>query len=180
MKKVLISLILIIVGIALGIFMSIKQQNDFYGYYSKTDKEISQNIEKSIELTSLNHYSKTVYNFKNVKQIFLIGPYSWRDNNFTKPFNNRIIVSHWQSLLAEEDKYLLIITNNESFLPIILWRGYSKDDFKKLETSLLTNKLCNQAQGAGSCKLDNPVNIDISNVGKGKTDITIKINTKEE
>lgn len=178
MKKILIGLSLIVIGVLLGVFIFAGHKDDFNGYYSKTDKEISQNIEKSIELTALNQYSKVVYNFKNVKNVYLIGPYNWPKDEFIKPFNNRSIISHWEYLLAEEDKYLFIIVTNEHFLPIILWRAYGKEDFKKLGKSLLTNKLCNQIQCGINCHENNSVDIIISNINDKKSDITVKINSK--
>lgn len=174
MKKMLISLILLAIGISLGIFISIEQKDNFYGYYTKADKEISQNIEKSIEFVSLNNYSKVTYNFKNVKQIFLVGPYNWIDNDFIEPFNNPTIISNWKYSLAEEDKYLLILVNNEHFLPVILLRKYSKDDFKNIQTSLLRNKSCNK-QTFVKCKIENNIGVDIIHIGKENVDITIAI-----
>lgn len=159
--------------ITFTLFITTNKKEGYAGYYTLNDKKICLNIEETIRLISSDNYSSANFSVNNVIQIFLIAPYNWVGDDLIKPYNSSSIQSYWQTSLAKEDKYLLLIINDKHFLPIVLDRQYSPNDFKSLE-NLHFSTGCKKIQAGITCSNGININLYIENIGKSKVNIAIK------
>jgi len=160
-KNIIITTLLVIL---LGIFIGCLIPDDkesYENYYSLEDKHAAQGIEYGIETVANGTYTEASFDIKDVKKVYLIGPYSWADDNLTSPYNNKDIMTHWQIGLDKEDRYLLIITTEKSFLPVNLWRKYDYNDFKSLNRTLNKNLSCSHGNSPLVCEADAPLNLKV-------------------